>query len=89
MAGSSETTYGTVAVGATAVLIKAERLRRESIIVQNVHASQILYLGGDASVATTTGLRLIAGDSVRLETKGAVYGIASGAATDTRYFEEF
>lgn len=89
MAGSSEATYGTVAIGATAGLIKAARGRRESIVVQNVHASQILYIGSDASVLTTTGLRLIAGESIRLETKGDVYGIASGAATDTRYFEEF
>lgn len=89
MAESSETAYGTVAVGASAVIVKAARMRRESILVQNVHASQVLYLGSDASVTTSNGLKVVAGESVRVRTKGDIYGIASGAATDVRYFEEF
>jgi hypothetical protein len=88
MATSNDASYGTVSVAATATLIRPAKALRKSIVVQNVHASQTLYLGDDSSVATTTGLRLNAGDSVRLsDCNAAVWGIASGAATDTRYFE--
>jgi hypothetical protein len=86
---SSESAYGAVAVDATAEVVKAANSRRESIVVQNVHASQVLYLGSDASVTTSNGLKLLAGESIRLQTKSAIYGIGSGSATDTRYFEEF
>jgi hypothetical protein len=89
MADSSESAYGTVSIGAAASVVKAARFRRESILIQNVHASQTLYIGSDSSVLTTTGLKIAAGESVRVRTKGDVYGIASGAATDVRYFEEF
>lgn len=89
MANSSESTYGTVSTGTTAGLIKAANSRREAIVIKNVHATQVLYVGSDSSVATTTGFKLSAGESTRLETKSAIWGIASGAATDTRYFEEF
>ena len=89
MSASSESAYGTVSIGAAAAVIKAANGRRESIVVQNVHATQILYLGSDSSVTTANGLKLAAGESIRLQTKSVIYGIASGAATDTRYFEEF
>jgi hypothetical protein len=63
------------------------RTRREAVIIQNNHATQILYIGSDSAVDTTTGLKIAAGGSVTLETQGAVYGIASGATTTTNYFE--
>jgi hypothetical protein len=82
--------YGTVAVGATAGLILGGRSLRDSVTIQNVHATQILYIGNDASVTTSTGLKIAAGDKHSLETyNGPIYGIASGAATDTRYLEVF
>lgn len=87
MSASSEGGYGTVAVAATATLIVAARSRRESVVIQNNHASQTLHLGTDSSVTTSTGFKLAAGGSVALNTKGAVYGIGSGAATTTNYFE--
>jgi hypothetical protein len=86
---SSESTYGAVSVDATAEIIAAARPRRESIIIQNVHATQVLYVGNDANVTSSNGLKVIAGESVRLETKSAIWGVGSGAATDTRFFEEF
>lgn len=80
--------YGTVSVGATATLIKGAKAVRNSILIQNVHATQTLYVGLDASVLTTTGIRINAGDSMEISDGGAeVYGIASGAATDVRYME--
>lgn len=86
---SSESAYGAVSVDGTAEIIKAANPRRESIVIQNVHATQVLYIGSDSSVALASGLKLIAGESIRLQTKSAIWGIGSGAATDTRYFEEF
>lgn len=86
---SSEGGYGTVAVAATATLIVPDRARRESVIIQNNHATQTLHLGYNSSVTTATGLKLAAGQSVTLETKRQVYGIGSGADTTTNYIEQY
>lgn len=80
--------YGTVTVGTSATAIRVAKGTRNSIVIQNVHASNDLYIGGDDQVATTTGLKIIAGDSIKLDDfNGPVYGIASAASTDVRYFE--
>jgi hypothetical protein len=87
---SGDAAYGTIAVGAAATLIVAARGRRESIIIQNNHATQTLHIGDDDQVTTATGLKLAAGASVTLDGyQGAVYGIGSGAGTTTNYFESF
>lgn len=84
----STAAYGTVAIGGAAAVIKAAKTTRKSIVVQNVHATQILYVGSDSSVTTSNGLKVAAGASVTLDDyNGPVYGIASGADTDVRYFE--
>lgn len=88
MADGGRVTVGTVSVGASATLIRAARTSRDAVIIQNVHASQVLYLG-DSAVTTSTGLKVAAGESIQLPTCGDVYGIASGAATDVRYFEAY
>lgn len=88
MAESGSAAYGNVSIGASAALVVAARQTRESVVIKNNHASQILYLGSNTSVTTSNGLPLIAGESVRLKAKQAIYGIASGASTDVRYFEE-
>lgn len=80
--------YGTASVGTSAVLIRSGKSGRDGIIIQNVHATQVVYIGSDASVATTTGLKVAAGSSVTLDFyNGPVYGIADGASTDVRFFE--
>jgi hypothetical protein len=81
--------YGNIAIGATAAQIVPGRSLRDSVVIQNVHATQVLYLGTNASVTTANGLKLLAGESVRLELAGPVYGIASGADTDVRFFEGY
>jgi hypothetical protein len=91
LTGGYNANYGNVSIGATAGVVSAAKGRR-SIIVQNNHASQILYLGDDSSVtadATATGgLKIAAGASVTIEGfKGNLYGIASGAATPVAFFE--
>lgn len=85
---SNAASYGTVTIGAAAALIKAAVTTRKSILVQNVHASNTLYVGDDSSVTTANGIRLLSGESIEInDYNGAVYGIASGAGTDVRYFE--
>jgi hypothetical protein len=80
--------YGTVSVGATAVLLRTGKSGRDGVIVQNVHATQIVYVGTDANVLTTTGLKVAPGASLTLDFyNGPLYGIADGAATDVRVLE--
>lgn len=86
----SKGAYATVSIGTSAAIIKAGRSTRKSVVVQNVHASNDLYVGTDASVATTTGVKLAAGASIEFDDyNGPVYGIASGASTDVRYLETY
>lgn len=88
LGSSDRASYGTVAIGATAGVIKAGLSTRRSILIQNVHATQVLYVGDDSSVATSTGIKVAAGESLEIaDYNGPVYGIASGADTDVRYFE--
>lgn len=78
--------YGTVSIGTSAAIVLAAASRR-TVIVQNNHATQILYLGDDSSVTTSTGLKVAAGASVTLQDYiGPLYGIASGATTTVNYF---
>jgi hypothetical protein len=80
--------YGTVSIGATAAVIKATQGSRTSILIQNVHASQVLYLGDDADVTTSNGIKVPAGAAVSFDDYvGPIYGIASGAGTDVRYWQ--
>lgn len=89
MAGSGSAAYGNKSIGTSAAVLVAARQARESVLVKNNHASQILYLGGDANVTSSNGLPLAAGESVRIETKQVIYAVGSGASTDARFFEEF
>jgi hypothetical protein len=83
----SKVTSSAVSIGTSAAVIVSGRQSRRNLIVQNAHASQDLYLG-TSGVATSTGLKVIAGASVGFEDfNGVLYGIASGAATDVRVVE--
>lgn len=89
--GGFDANYGNVSIGASAAVVASAK-QRSRIIVQNNHATQILYLGDDANVtadATASGgLKIAAGASVTLEGfTGSLYGIASGAATPVAFFE--
>lgn len=75
-------------VGAEAELLVAANASRGKVIIRNTHASQVLYIGEDADVATSTGFRVLAeGGVVELETTAAIYAIASGAATTVEVLE--
>lgn len=89
MSGSGGTgSYGAASVGTSASQIVASRSSRNGLVVQNIHASNDLYIGSDSSVTTSTGVKVPAGASIEFpEYVGAVYGIASGSSTTVRYFE--
>lgn len=81
--------YGAFSVGSSAAVIVAANNRRESVVIQNTHASQDLYVGTDSSVTNANGLKVPAGQSVEFTSyQGSVYGYGSGAATTGRYLEE-
>lgn len=87
---SAQSNYGTASIGGTAALLLDTRARRESVIIQNNHATQTLHLGNDANVTTSNGLKLAAGASVTLEGyQGAIWAIGSGAGTTVNYWESF
>lgn len=85
--------YGAISVGAAAAVIVPANTARRKVQIVNIHATQILYVGYDASVTTSNGYPLApndAGDQSEITLEGtgvAVYGIGSGAATTGRYIE--
>lgn len=80
--------YGTVSVGVTVATVSDGVSRRKSILIQNCHASNKVYVGPSSSVATSTGLRLGPNDSVEVsDVQGPIYAIADGASTDVRFWE--
>lgn len=80
--------YGNVTIGTTAALITAQDGGRKSVLVENAHASNVLYVGNDSSVTTSNGFKIAAGASQRFYEPGPLYGIASAASTDVRYYKE-
>ena len=86
---TGQASHAAVSVGGTAVLLKAANTSRVSLTVQNLHATQLLYLGTSSAVTTANGIRVAAvgGTYVFDDYLGEVWAIASGAATDVRYWE--
>jgi hypothetical protein len=85
---SSAGSHAAVSIGTSAAVIRVAKSGRKSIVIQNAHASQDLYVGTTSSVTTANGVKIPAGQSFSFDDyNGALYGIASGAATDVRYFE--
>lgn len=82
-------TNSAVSIGTTAALISAANSQIISRIVQNAHATNVLYIGNSSSVTSANGLKIPAGSQLTLDKSyGDIYGIASGAATDVRLLVE-
>lgn len=80
--------HGAVAVGTSAVLIRGGNTARDGIQVQNVHASQNLYVGTSGGVTTGNGIKVAPGSTwSSRDYGGPVWAISDGAATDVRFFE--
>ena len=81
-------TVSNVSIGTSAAVIAAGRSGREGITIQNAHASNTLYVGTTDAVTTSNGVKVPAGASLSIGSyNGPVYGIASGASTDVRYWD--
>ena len=87
VAGNTGANHADVSIGTSAAVIKAANTSRSNIVVQNLSAND-LYIGIDSSVTVANGIRIVAGASATLTHTAAVWGIASGASSDVRYFEE-
>lgn len=86
------TTYNNVSVGTSATLIIAANEDRKVLSIANDEASATVYIGPDASITTSNGLPLYAGN-VQDNTKthglwaGPIYGIVASGTADVRYWE--
>jgi hypothetical protein len=81
--------YGAVSVLTTATDIVASDLtNRRKIIVQNIDNKPV-YIGSNASVTTSNGIRLDAGSALELEVAAGVnlHGITAAGTAAVRYFE--
>lgn len=72
-----------VSIGGSNVAAVAANPNRERIILQNDHATQVIYLSLGGTAAANAGIRLnAAGGSILLEGyTGAISAIATGAST--------
>lgn len=82
--------YNTVTVQTSATQILAANNGRRGFVIYN-NGNNLMYLGFDSSVATTTGLPILPQSSFELNGdrcwRGAVYGIAVTSSDDVRYWE--
>ena len=79
--------YGAVSVGIAVTEILALTASRTGLIIQNLSTADV-YIGGDAATLAN-GIKLEPGDVYENQDWiGAVYGIATAAASDVR-FEQF
>ena len=81
--------YGTATVDTTADVIVANLTERRVVLIKNV-GSIAVYIGFDASVATTTGFPLNPQGSLEIAFKNtkrgqAIYGITASSSTEVRY----
>lgn len=90
MPGGYNSSATNVSVGGTAVQLILARTTRQRLLVRNNHATQILYLGTDSGVTTSTGFPVAAATTLAIENHvGPLWAIASGAATDVRLFDVY
>lgn len=75
------------ALSTTAEAALAARTNRRYVIVQNLDAAETVWVGSDTNTAPTTGIRLLPGESVRLDTTAAIW-CEAGANTPTVAFLE-
>lgn len=79
--GSSAPATGQIALSTTAAQLLPANSSRVSATICNLDASIVIFFGG-SGVTTSTGQRLVAGQSHDVKTKAAVYAIAvSGTPT--------
>lgn len=86
-AANAGTNRGAVSIGTSAAVILAANTSRANLLVQNLSVND-LYIGVDSGVTVANGIEVPPNGSVLITHAAAVWGIASGASSDVRYFEE-
>jgi len=80
--------YDDITIAATATQIIASNTNRKSIVVQNRGLSTV-YVGGDNTVASTSGFTLDVNESLNLsDYSGAIWGITASGTNIVNYLEE-
>jgi hypothetical protein len=74
-------------VGTSAAKISDAGSREDRVRVRNAHATNVLYVGPDSSVTTTTGYPIPAGASEVFDFSLTLWAIASGVGTTVGVLE--
>ena len=91
---ASEVRYDNKNVGTSALELSAisdgyqNSFKRSSIIIYNNSGSTTIYVGGDNSVTTVTGMPVPAGGSLTLNTSDEVWAITAAGTADIRITEQ-
>jgi hypothetical protein len=86
-AGESIAT-GQVATSTTAATLVAARAGRRSVVIRNMDATIVVYVG-PATVTAANGYALAGGGSVTLETSALIQVIAASGTPSVCYAETF
>lgn len=82
--------YNTKSIANTATLIFSGNQARAGFILHNA-GSQDIYLGGDSSVASSTGIPIAPGEKILADGSsaynGTLYGIVASGTADLRFME--
>jgi len=81
------TAPATVSIGTAAAAIIAANAKRGTLVIQNMHASNDLYIGLTAAVTTANGIWIGPKGSMEVNSATGVWGIASAASTDVRVMQ--
>lgn len=84
--GSSAALATTALTANTAAIIAPSKLDRKTALIQNNLGADV-FVGGDPSVTTATGIRLPAGAQLAWKNTAALYGISTGAGNVVRLEE--
>lgn len=77
------------ALSTTAEAIFAARPTRHRAVVKNTDVSITVYVGEADTVTSSTGMPLLAGESIQLFTTAAIYAIAASGTPTVALVEEW
>lgn len=77
------------ALSTNAEAIFAARATRTRAVVKNIDSSITVYVGEAGTVTSSTGMSLLAGESISLFTTAAVYAIAASGTPTVALLEEY
>ena len=87
-AGAPSIANGQVATSTTSAELVAARKGRSRIVIKNLDASITVYVG-TGTVATNTGMPVLAGESIALYTAAAINGRSASGTPSIAYVEEY